>query len=135
MQPVRLVRLVRFPGGKIMFTKDFVPPLILCQLIPNGYFQHVNFWWNCDAGMYMNPYVVDHRVSRHRCYPAPTLQEILEELCGKNPKEFYAMVMFMEGKWHVSFHATGFSLRKTDFLNPAEAALKLWFAINAPELL
>lgn len=73
-----------------MNLQDLVPPIELCKLIPNGEFEDSLHWYRwswVDQKYLLDVGKPNVRLYREPCpcgmkffYPAPTLQEILEEL-------------------------------------------------------
>lgn len=75
-----------------MNLQDLVPPLELCKQIPKGEFEDSAFYWFADLMQINKTTPHEYKYTVHeadykgynwggfRCFPAPTLQEILEDL-------------------------------------------------------
>lgn len=123
-----------------MKLKELVPPLGLCKRIPAGEFEDsalVYFWMSPG-----NKYIVIQR-SETSCipriyppcpcgmkysYPAPTLQEIMEDLPHDNAYNdlligYSAKVEKLTG-WHIYY--SGDRKRHTYDQSAVTAAMKLW---------
>lgn len=120
-----------------------VPPLELCKLIPAGEFEDSVHWyrWSYIDQKYL---VVegkpDVRLHRDPCpcgmkyfYPAPTLQEILEEL-HKHQEDVF--LKWSENAYH-EWLVNAYSHNQNDFQahdkNSATAALKVWLKLKGIE--
>ena len=116
--------------------EDLVPPLALCQQIPEGAFEDSALVWTFDDRLMPRTIMID--VARHyyRGFPAPTLQEILNELPKYNENEvtLACVPSFLPGDkgrifgeaWSVGYTAKS----NITNANPATAALKLWLELN-----
>ena len=100
---------------------DLLPPLDLCKMIPDGAFKDSMMVWR--RGYQAFPISIEQRTpfTPYEQIPAPTLQEILEELPGQNH------ITTGVGRWDVSNEYVAIAVYGD---NPATAALKLWFELN-----
>ena len=117
---------------------DLVPPLELCKLIPDGKFEDSVHWYRwswIDQKYLLDRGKPDVRLYREPCpcgmkylYPAPTLQEIMEELIILSPFAIKICKSFNE--WDIECCiAVGYEERyfsAYSVKNPATAALRLW---------
>jgi hypothetical protein len=131
-----------------MNLEELVPPMELCKKIPAGEFEHsalVIFKWENvkEPCIYERLSVAQRHLDNGRkkgyCFPAPTLQEIMEVLppYGKDEKILACCVpdwanfdarIFGE-HWRVGY--TGDC--SINDKNPATAALKLWLKLKGLE--
>lgn len=121
--------------------EDFVPPLELCQRIPEGAFADSALAWYADE---MNWWVMERsRDPLCAVVPAPMLEEILAELAaGDTTFESFDPKLYWNdflGGWIITARGKGKlrdgiidrdALRSQDRSNPATAALKLWLEVN-----
>lgn len=113
-----------------MNLTDLVPPLYLCKLIPEVEFQESALYW----GTQFNGTIADvfprecgfcdkfHIVTDCIVSPAPTLQEILEDL----PQ---GVELSRDSEWFCSLDMTNEYYDNT----PATAALKVWLKLKGIE--
>lgn len=109
--------------------KDLVPPLELCRMIPAGHFADSALMWNEDESFPDAPAILSTRdnmifTEGWRNTPAPTLAEILEAdhritLSRSHNGRLWVAEAWIDGVWTAR-----------NAINPATAALKLWFLIN-----
>ena len=118
--------------------QDIVPPLELCKLIPAGEFEDSAMYWGDLFG------VAD--VFPRKCgdcdtfgviqteryiFPAPTLQEILEELHKHQEDVFLKWSEYAYHEWLINAYSHG---RNEDYQehdkNIATAALKVWLQMK-----
>ena len=112
------------------YLKKIVPPMELCKKIPNGKFNESGVFWSPfddrAGGSVLIRIDAKFNVKRNNSLiPAPTLQEILNDLpegvkvnmkFGKNGMRYFQVSYYSEEKWTT---------------NPAAQALKLWLKINS----
>lgn len=112
------------------YTKNIVPPLKICKKIPFGKFNESALFWkpfeDREGGSVLIRIDAKFNVKRNNSLiPAPTLQEILNDLpegvkvnmkFGKNGMRYFQVSYYSEKKWTT---------------NPAAQALKLWLKINS----
>jgi hypothetical protein len=139
-----------------MELKDLVPPLELCKLIPEGEFADSAFAWALRKaeppyigraiGVNMGS-VIDgdyclctreyagkvrwvHGKDNIPCptVPAPTLEEILQELV--NLSAYRLNVCKSWGEWHIDCYDNERLIEKDSVKNIATAALKLWLKLK-----
>lgn len=114
--------------------ESIVPPLELCKRIPAGEFEDSALVWvdsstQNPGGVFVEPrrYDID---GTYR--PAPTLEEIIEELDKQDRYENKLKIcpVFPGGEWGI-----GYSYQKVekDF-DPTAAALRLWFKVKGVEV-
>lgn len=119
-----------------MKIEDLVPPLDLCKLIPQGEFENSALVWrvpNCSFPLEDEFYGIHERGKceswmKEKQIPAPTLQEILEDLPHDDAYNdllvgYSAKVDKFTG-WHIYYN--GDRKRHCYDQNAANAALKLW---------
>lgn len=125
--------------------EDLVPPLELCKLIPAGEFNNSFFVWGYSCDKRNKEPFVDYRddieylrrnmVNAPDLYPAPTLQEIMVELCNFTPYCIKVCESFKQ--WHIEcciaqeYRERYISADSAK--NPATAALKLWIKLKGVE--
>lgn len=130
--------------------KDLVPPLELCKLIPAGEFADSALMCEAMIGMASrqvldiriiprqkitnNPYV-DRKLGReYYIYPAPTFDEILDELHKCQEDVFVKWSEIAYHGWLVNAYSHG---RNEDYQAHDErkttAALKLWLKLKGIE--
>ena len=122
---------------KLNKLETLVPPLELCKKIPAGEFEDSALVWiNTDLkGMtvFVSSKVVMDVLAEK--YPAPTLQEIMVELCNYTPYCIKVCESFKE--WHIECciaQEYGERYISADSVaNPATAALKLWLKMKGIE--
>lgn len=130
-----------------MKLKDLVPPLELCKMIPDGEFEDSALMCEATLGMASrrvldiriiprqkitnNPYV-DRKLGReYYIYPAPTLEEILQELV--NLSAYRINVCKSWGEWHIDCCDNERLIEKDSVKNITTAALKLWLKLKGIE--
>ena len=122
-------------GKKMSKLEDLVPPLELCKRIPAGEFGNSALVWanNPKAGFQVMSRIFitfdDNCEHRYEGIPAPTLQEILDELArmGGCP----SLNAILPVNWNVVYSIfAGWNLICRIGNNAAEAALKLWLEVN-----
>lgn len=117
-----------------MKLKELVPPLNLCKLIPKGEFAETALMWieveipqeNKKEWRVVNatkPILACHNPK----YPAPTLEEILEELFFIS--NGFDLACFWDGGWHVKTNEG----EKFSGISPVCGALKLWLELKGVE--
>lgn len=106
-----------------MKLKDLVPPLELCKLIPEGEFED-SAMIRCDRKPYIlrREWIRKDAGRKDNVFPAPTLQEILEDL----PQ---GVELSRDSEWFCSLDMTNEYYEKT----PATAALKVWLKLKGIE--
>jgi methionine aminopeptidase len=115
---------------KMSKLEKLVPPLELCKLIPKGEFEDTVFTYlvttktSDEYSEIINTCIKDAWAKRigYECYPAPTLQEILEAI----------------GQYEIFGYGERFSIMQGDvcFLkqkSKTTAALKLWLKLKGIE--
>ena len=121
-----------------MKLENLVPDISLCKRIPAGKFEDsalVLIFWHKSPNMPVeirtrceveNDPEFDDLVEDQRIiiYPAPTLEEILDEL--SKTYTLIGTIQQVDGEWHVSGWKTPVKLDK----NPVTAALKLWLELE-----
>ena len=118
--------------------ESLVPPLDLCKQIPEGKFENSALVWTFDDRLMPRTIMIDGVRHYYRGFPAPTLQEILNELPKYNENEvtLACVPSFLPGDkgrifgeaWSVGYTAKSSVTDAT----PATAALKLWLELNPP---
>jgi len=116
--------------------EKLVPELDLCKRIPEGAFAESLLVWtsSCDKRK-TEPFVEERdcidfcrrdMVNAPPVYPAPTLQEIMDELVlsSNDPDCFWT------GGWYVKGGLIAGEFEEYDMTSPVTAALKLWLKIN-----
>ena len=114
--------------------ESLVPPLDLCKQIPAGEFENSALSWYKTGQYYVFPR--KRFGKQYQVAPAPTLQEILNELPKYNENEvtLACVPSFLPGDkgrifgeaWSVGYTAKSSVTDAT----PATAALKLWLELN-----
>lgn len=121
--------------------ESLVPPLELCKLIPAGEFEDSALVW-LNINYVTIPWkVVARNISNYKMernkkkIPAPTLQEIMEELCELSPYAIKLCKSF--GEWSIE---SCIAVEKGERLisadsskNLATAALRLWLKLKGIE--
>lgn len=117
--------------------KTLVPPLELCQQIPQGSFDDSALVWQCTMFLSsMPPKHVWEVKPRSECFghedaPAPTLEEIMDELvCRTNEP-----CVQWNGGWYVSGDRLN-GKGRPEAHNPVSsvtAALRLWLKVEGIE--
>jgi hypothetical protein len=113
-----------------MKLEELVPPLELCKLIPEGEFEDSALMWieveipqedkkEWRVANATKPILACHNPK----HPAPTLQEILEDL----PQ---GVELSRDSEWFCSLDMTNEYYEKT----PATAALKVWLKLKGIEV-
>ena len=110
--------------------ENLVPPLELCKLIPQGEFADSMFtWWQITPFEEWNVVVR----STLTTIPAPTLQEILEELHKQQEDVFLKWSEHAYHEWLVNAY-TNNEAKVEDYqvhdINLPTAALKLYLQLN-----
>ena len=115
--------------------KDIVPPLELCKQIPAGAFDDSALVWMDDRCVLGElPPCVSVRVKNtyHKILaPAPTLAEIMEALRDKKRYPILFFDAYNSTEWFIEDMQSEDAFFAT--LNPATAALRLWFDVNGVE--
>ena len=122
-----------------MKLEDIVQPLELCKKIPAGEFNNSFFVWGYSCDKRNKKPFVDYRddieylrrnmVNAPDLYPAPTLQEILEDL--PHDDEYNDLLIGYSAKvdkftgWHIYYN--GDRNRHCYDQSAVTAALNLWF--------
>lgn len=109
--------------------QDLVPPLELCKQIPEGKFEDSALIWveNCIGKMVVSPRDFPGKLNgenvifHYRGIPAPTLQEIMDELVLKSNEPD----CFWTGGWYVKADLLYGEFEEFDMTSPVTAALKL----------
>lgn len=123
---------------------ELVPPLELCKLIPAGEFAESVHWYRwsyIDQKYFVVEGKPDVRFYQDPCpcgmkyfYPAPTLQEIIEELHKHQEDVFLKWSENAYHEWLVNAYTHG---RNEDYQahdkNIATAALKVWLQMKGIE--
>ena len=117
--------------------EDLVPPLELCKRTPEGHFEDSALVWITDF-VGGNPIAEPRRYAPydHIAAPAPTLQEIMEELPKYNENEVsLALVPSFNSDGDFRIYGEAWSVGYTHKCNvtdenPAAAALKLWLELQ-----
>lgn len=118
-----------------MQLKELVPPLELCKKIPAGEFED-----SCYVMIGSDSIVqrVDIRtVSGSRqsgIYPAPTLQEILEELHKQQEDVFLKWSETAYNEWLVNAYTHNKEDYQAHDKSPATAALQVWLKMKGNEI-
>lgn len=122
--------------------QNLVPPLELCKLIPEGEFSDSCFVWSFSCDRRIEEPFVDFREDVAFCrknmvntpdtYPAPTLEEILQELI--NLSAYRINVCKSWGEWHIDCYDNERLLEKDSEKNIATAALKLWLELKGEKV-
>ena len=127
-----------------MKLEELVPPLELCKLIPKGEFEDCAFLWEAVVDMNTgetvnthtvprpsrtgcNPFVYHEIAKEFHLYPAPTLEEILQELFFIS--HGVDLACFWDGGWHVKTTEG----EKFSGISPVCGALKLWLELKGIE--
>lgn len=127
-----------------MKFRDLVPPLELCKQIPVGEFEDSAFCWVDKGYACVLPDAVippeRHPFVELRRYtiqgdeiPAPTLQEILEELHKLQEDVFLKWSETAYNEWLVNAYTHNVNDYQAHDKNPATAALKIWFELKGIE--
>lgn len=112
---------------------DLVPPLELCKLIPTGEFEDSCFVRCfddfgtailCERGN-------EVKTEGWHTIPAPTLEEILQELV--NLSAYRLNVCKSWGEWHIDCYDNERLIEKDSVKNITTAALKLWLKMKGIE--
>lgn len=132
--------------------EDLVPPVELCKLIPEGDFLDAAFAWHytdvvgfvcrtsgCEQVSGKQWQLIQSNASRiirarkrgEQIYPAPTLEEILQELV--NLSAYRINVCKSWGEWHIDCCDNERLIEKDSVKNIATAALKLWLELKGVE--
>lgn len=115
--------------------KNLVPPLELCKLIPQGEFEDSSAIWvffpksDEKFHLYLRE---DYDWSKTENYPAPTLQEILENsttLCV-TPEIFHAHKNYWTAQGENLNDEGMYQFYHGYSHNPATAALRLWLKLK-----
>ena len=117
-----------------MTFEDLVPPLELCKLIPAGEFEETALAW--FSNYHFGGFHIEKRdlaaalTDNGEICPAPTLQEIMEEL-HKHQEDVF--LKWSENAYH-EWLVNAYSHNKDDFQahdkNSATAALKVWLKLK-----
>lgn len=125
----------------MMNLTDLVPPLDLCKLIPEGEFQDSALVFACqtddDDGEEFNVFtrdMIEHLNKRfggtpYTIYPAPTLQEILEELHKYEEDVYVKWSETAYHEWLINAYTQNSDFQEHD-RNIVTAALKLWLKMK-----
>lgn len=97
--------------------EDIVPPMKLCQRIPNGKFANSVLVWDCSHGWVILRPPDAELFGR---VPAPTLEEIMEEM--RKDHEQVAVTNRQSGGWCVH----GWDFLPEDDKNAATAAIRVF---------
>ena len=117
-----------------MKFRDLVPPLELCKKIPAGEFKDSAFNW--FSNNYFGGWNVERRQMTYfftdngELYPAPTLQEILEELHKLQEDVFLKWSETAYNEWLVDAYTHNVNNHQAHDKNPATAALKVWLELK-----
>ena len=120
--------------------ESIVPPVELCKLIPEGEFKDSALVWEKSEKYFQATEIIDYEykvVARDESkggFPAPTLEEIINELPHK-----YKDGRFSVGDNYIEYDTyDGFLVDGTDFCSEPEgfaaAAIRLWFMVNGSEV-
>ena len=125
-----------------MKLEDIIPPLKLCKLIPTGEFEHsaLVYFWLSPA----NKYIVTQRSATYcipsiyppcPCgmkyfYPAPTLQEILEDLHRHQEDVFLKWSETAYHEWLVNAYTHNKEDYQSHHKNIVVAAIKTWLEMK-----
>ena len=130
-----------------MKLEEIVPPIELCSKIPPGHFENSAFCWHytdvagfvcrtsgCEQVQGKAWQIVDNhrrkieirRKHGEEIYPAPTLQEILEELHKLQEDVFLKWSETAYNEWFVNAYTHNKKDYQAHDSNPANAALKVW---------
>ncbi|MDD3886745.1 MAG: hypothetical protein PHI35_07730 [Victivallaceae bacterium] len=120
-----------------MKLEDLVPDLELCKLIPIGEFADTALVW--PSGGLAERRCHDCKTTRGcriKCFPAPTLTEILEKLPAQLENGEVLIVEkgihLFSGYYFIHYPGIGKSWQYRDH-NPASAALRLWLKLKGIE--
>ena len=125
--------------------EELVPPLELCKLIPKGEFEDTALLWEAVVDMNTgetvnthivprpsrtgcNPFVYHEIAKEFHLYPAPTLEEILQELFFIS--HGFDLACFWDGGWHVKTNEG----EKFSGISPVCGALKLFLELKGIEV-
>lgn len=111
--------------------KDLVPPMELCKLIPAGEFVDTAFVRIGNTKIIVLRRSAKWSFANQPHIPAPTLQEIMEELPKDDAYNNLLMEHSLKIGWQV--HYPGDRKRHCYDQNPAPAALKLWLKLKGIE--
>lgn len=116
-----------------MRIEDIVPPLELCKKIPEGAFEDSALVWNLEVaatrhhGEWWEVVYRESTCEDEEFYPAPTLAEIMHELCQSG--EPVDVTLWRTGQCAVMVNREEEECEEVSCF-PAEAALKLWLELN-----
>ena len=126
--------------------EDLVPPLELCEEIPFPKFENSVFVWDRINQWILQRTEIDYNDEEDGFYvPAPTLQEILEDLPTEIKEETRYLTMYdvrnKERGFQFGYTAFNLAKKKVDQSrifcakddNAVISALKLWMKINKPD--
>ena len=111
-----------------MRIEDLVPPLELCEKIPQGDFEDSALVWSMDEDGI--EFVIERDVAAQIIdviSPAPTLEEIMHKLCQAG--EPVDVTLWRTGQCAVLVNREEEECEEVSCF-PAEAALKLWLELK-----
>lgn len=115
------------------------PEFAICRRIPDGAFSDSALVWMYRPeleGISEHPFAVEKRVIaeylKREMYPAPTLEEVIEELDKRDRYENKLKIcpVFPGGEWSIGY---SYKRLEKDF-DLTAAALRLWFKVKGINL-
>lgn len=115
---------------KQTMLEDLVPPLALCKQIPHPHFWNAAMCWRTFNKGRKDEYTIVFPTGTLDPHdddvPAPTLQEILEELHKQQEDVFLKWSETAYNEWFVNAYTHNREDYQAHDSNPATAALKVW---------
>ncbi|MBR2510425.1 MAG: hypothetical protein IKB71_11875 [Lentisphaeria bacterium] len=118
-----------------MNLEDLVPPPELCKMIPAGEFEDSALLYcvrHGHNGKVFNDIICreDYDWSKTENYPAPTLQEILEDLHKHEEDVFLKWSEIAYNEWLINAYTTPVRDIQAHNKNIVTAAIKVWLELN-----